>query len=232
MWRPWPALGRSATEKKLPDTLPTPLPAVRPFITLYWELRFSRLWLRKIFNVYGIQRLVLQQKFTGISEEFYRCCTFSCKVSKFLPEDIFVSYLVEFLYYGTQRFNNNNNNNNNNNLALMELGHLLTHFSLTHPEISSMASPVSFCLGLQFFNSSYSQQPTTFRCVPRITQSDYQLRLVCLSVCNFTDFHDFLCFSFFFFLKLVMKIQVSLKSCKNIGYFMFIGPCIIVIVEE
>jgi hypothetical protein len=28
----------------------------------------------------------------------------------------------------------------------MELGHLLTRFGLTHPEISSMVSPGSFCL--------------------------------------------------------------------------------------
>jgi len=41
--------------------------------------------------------------------------------------------------------------NNNNNLAKMQLGHLLTHSSLTRLEVSVMVFPSSFCL-LVFFH--------------------------------------------------------------------------------
>ena len=41
---------------------------------------------------------------------------------------------------------NNNNNNNNNLLTNMNLGHLLTHSSLTHLVVSLMVSPGFFCL--------------------------------------------------------------------------------------
>jgi len=40
----------------------------------------------------------------------------------------------------------NNNNNNNNNLANMDMGHLLTRSSLTHPEGPSVVTSGSFYL--------------------------------------------------------------------------------------
>jgi hypothetical protein len=62
-----------------------------------------------------------------------------------------------------------------------------------------------------------------FRRVRKIAKSDYQLRYVCLSVhmeqldSHLTDFHEIL--HFIIFRKSVEKMQVSLKSDKNNGYF-------------
>jgi hypothetical protein len=71
-------------------------------------------------------------------------------------------------------------------------------------------------------NRGWSRNSSPFRRVHKISKSDYQLRHV-LSVCkgklgcHWTDFHEILYSSIF--RKSVQKIQVSLKSCKNEGYF-------------
>jgi hypothetical protein len=67
----------------------------------------------------------------------------------------------------------------------------------------------------------------TFWRLRKITESDHSLRQICLSVCLYvcveqlgskrTDFNEIGCWRIF--KKSIDKIQVSLKSDKNIGHF-------------
>jgi hypothetical protein len=118
----------------------------------------------------------------------------------------------------------NDYNNNNNNLAIMDLGHLLTRFGLTHPQISPMISSGSFCLLVcSIVIHRIHKNPPLLGAFAKLQKATISFVVsVCPSAWNNSASITRILIKFdvsVYLEKSVTKIQVSLKSYKNIGYF-------------